>query len=40
MDELEAIINHNKQIVNRLDPVSKSVHLDTKKALIVKPLTF
>ncbi|CAK85137.1 unnamed protein product (macronuclear) [Paramecium tetraurelia] len=39
MDELEALINQNKVISNRLDPVSKSVHLDMKKALIVKPLT-
>ncbi|CAD8135717.1 unnamed protein product [Paramecium pentaurelia] len=39
MDELEALINQNKVISNRLDPISKSVHLDMKKALIVKPLT-
>lgn len=26
-------------ISNRLDPISKSVHLDMKKALVVKPLT-
>ncbi|CAD8052962.1 unnamed protein product [Paramecium sonneborni] len=39
MDELESFINQNKVISNRLDPISKSVHLDMKKALIVKPLT-
>ncbi|CAD8044874.1 unnamed protein product [Paramecium primaurelia] len=39
LDELEILINQNKLISNRLDPISKSVHLDIKKALIVKPLT-
>ncbi|CAD8060930.1 unnamed protein product [Paramecium sonneborni] len=39
MNELETYINQNKVISNRLDPISKSVHLDIKKAIIVKPLT-
>lgn len=40
MDELEAFVSQSKLVANRLDPISKSVHLDMKKALIVKPLTF
>ncbi|CAD8133389.1 unnamed protein product [Paramecium octaurelia] len=39
LDELERLINHNKLTSNRIDPISKSVHLDIKKALVVKPLT-